>query len=708
MRALNKSKRKQKNTLIIAFILIAVFWTVLGDDYSLAQDSIELLNIQIKNIDSKTVKIEWLTNIETGGKIIYGKSSENFTNYLIDNSGLIKYHEMTIGNLEPEATYYFQIIASTNEERVYSLVQSFKTLEYHDEIAPIISNLEVPYRSGTLAVITWQTNEKGTSAVEFDEHKTYKKIVSSGSKIIDHQIILRNLTPNIRYYFRVYSIDKDNNKSNYFYKEFITLGNKAVDNEDLIISNLRPSSLGDSYTTDKTVIVSFKTNHYAKGYVKLGSYKKDLNYGLNHNLIFTELTPDKSYALYIKMSDIFNKNVEIKNLTIKTAKTPSIKIDSDPEASADQASVINLSNVSCSDGILSLSGYYGQYFNLPDNLSQINELEASGKAKETGWYDNKYLSFSRVDSNLNFAGYNFLPIKGGGLSNDPFYFSAYWRAILEVPETDIYEYKISVDNSGWVYLDNVLVTDMGKRLPFQTDNPKFNLTKGYHSLEIYFVERGPSGSYFDFILDNRIKVHPWLTDCSLLFGQGIGDTADGGTIVKGAEFFYYTPASTLLKTPDSPDIYAIVGNQRHYISSPASFREHGYSWADVKIVSWQELSGHPRARLIKSPNKSTIYYLYQRLENKWFKIAIPSPTAFISYSDNYWGNVIKVTQFDIDSYPNTKLIKTADDPAVYYLENNTKYFISEQVFASRNFRATEIVEVSRIHLDTYKTGLPLK
>jgi len=697
-----KVRGKQRN-YIIAIFLIAMFCIGLTD-YVFAQTGIEFLNIQVENIDGKTVKIKWSTNVATRGKIIYGKSSDDLNCYLIDGKGYLKYHEMLIGNLASEATYYFQIIASDNDERVYSFIRDFKTSEHHDKIAPKISDLRVAYVSGTVAVIEWRTDEEGTSVVEFDEHETYKKVAYSNYRITDHQIILRNLSPNIRYYIRVYSVDKDNNKSSYFLKEFTTYSSDQT-KEDLIISYLRPSGPDDSNISDTNVTVSFKTNHYAKGSVKLAkkghrTQTKNLDYGLNHQAVFNGLFSNSEYILSISIRDIFNKKAEVKNYIIKTAKTPPVKISPVIDVGADFLSL------PCSNEILSLSGYYGQYYNLLTNTPNISKNVPDAVGEATGWYDNKYLSFSRIDSNLDF-GNAFFPVDEG-LAGDPFYFSVYWRAILEVPVDDNYNYHVKSDDDSWVYIDNNLITDLRGIHKATGKSHDAHLTKGLHTLEIYFAERKQVHSYFSFTIDNQIKVHPWPTDCSFIFDQGISDIDDGKVVVKGIEFSYYTPASALYKTSDSPDIYAIANGQRHYISSPASFREHGYSWADIKTVSWPELSKYPRARLIKSPDSSTIYYLYQRPEGQWLKTAIPSPTAFVSYPGNFWGNVITVTQLDINSYPDVKLIRTADDPAVYYLENNVKYFISEQVFKQRDFSIPEIAEVSQVHLDTYKTGLPLK
>ena len=119
---------------------------------------------------------------------------------------------------------------------------------------------------------------------------------------------------------------------------------------------------------------------------------------------------------------------------------------------------------------------------------------------------------------------------------------------------------------------------------------------------------------------------------------------------------------------------------------------------------------HPRARLIKSPNSPTIHFLYQRPEDQWLKIDLNSPTVFVSYPENYWGNVITVNQFDVDSYPDVALIKTKTEDAVYFLdiERDTKHLITVDVFKRWGFNPYEIAEVNQVHIDSYLTGEILK
>jgi hypothetical protein len=165
----------------------------------------------------------------------------------------------------------------------------------------------------------------------------------------------------------------------------------------------------------------------------------------------------------------------------------------------------------------------------------------------------------------------------------------------------------------------------------------------------------------------------------------------------------------LVKTANSPDVYALYANGfRHYITSPTSFTNYGYDYNTIRTISRAELNKYPDARLLRTPEDATVYFLSTRPNRQWLKIALPSPTALVSYPNNYWGNVLVVDTIDITSYPTARVVKTANAPAVYLLQDNKRrLFLSGDVFTGLGYKWPEVLTISNEHLGTYLEGPPI-
>lgn len=698
---------KQLNTyLILVSLLISLMVLPVGVK---ADSDLQMLDISVEKLSGSSVKIKWRTDQSSTGTIRYGLEEYNLNAFITDNRPAT-WHEVTLGNLVGETTYYYQITASNSLSETNSFVRKFKTDEIKDSQAPNITNRDIPFIAGTLAVVTWDTNEAATTFLEYGRGESLTRSISSSKLLESHQVVIKGLSPGADYLVRYYSKDKQGNRSSVFESKFTTRTNDNIDQAGLMISDFRPNSLDDPNVGDTSLTISFKTNRWAKGRITLAASgvktkSQDLDYNTYHTAVLENLKPATKYNLTVYLTDVYGKKLEEK-YTIET-RTQNVSTNNITTSTQGTPQ----STVSSVDFGSSL-GYYGEYFNLRNDTPGVKIKIPTTGPIETGWYNSANFVFDRIDPNLKF-GCNFFPINSS-LPGDPHYFSVHWSAYLEVPLDGIYSYDIRSDDDSWVFIDGNLLTDLRGIHPSIKKSYKPVLSQGIHTLDIYYAERAPRHACMSFIMDDRITVRPRYSGFingsggsleSIAGGanSGLGDgiVGTGGVIVAGISNTVYTPSSGLFRTPQSPDVYTIMNSQRHYISSPGSFNTYAYRWEKIKTISRDGLEKYPRARLIKSPDKSTIYFLFQKPENKWLKIALNSPTVFVSYPSNYWGNVITVTEQDVVSYPEIKFIKTADNPQVYYLKNSVRHAISQIVFNREGYNPHEVAVVNQVHMDSY-------
>lgn len=155
-------------------------------------------------------------------------------------------------------------------------------------------------------------------------------------------------------------------------------------------------------------------------------------------------------------------------------------------------------------------GYYGEYFNLPYDHSDVEDgaYNLEGHTPyDVDWYDQEYLSFSRIDPRLDF-GEGFFPVDDG-FEGDPYYSAVHWSGKFHIAQLDDYPLYLKSDDDAWIYIDGELKVNMAgchsameARLPVVLD-------EGEHTIDIYYAERHTSYSYLDFHwLDGEIIVTP--------------------------------------------------------------------------------------------------------------------------------------------------------------------------------------------------------
>lgn len=211
------------STSIFVFLTIFLISSLgFASDKAKAQsDLLQITSIRFAAKDTSFI-VYWRTNLEATGVIKYGLTN-GFGSSVTDNV-LGKYHETTVGGLQSNTTYYFQLTATdANGYSVTSLVYDQVSLDVVPTDAPAVTNISANFVSGNLAQIVWKTPRDATSCVRYGFVMTsLDKSVCDGNMTKFHDVLLKNLARNSQYFYQVVSRDKYNNEQTSTYFTFST------------------------------------------------------------------------------------------------------------------------------------------------------------------------------------------------------------------------------------------------------------------------------------------------------------------------------------------------------------------------------------------------------------------------------------------------------------------------------------------------------
>ncbi len=175
---------------------------------------------------------------------------------------------------------------------------------------------------------------------------------------------------------------------------------------------------------------------------------------------------------------------------------------------------------------------------------------------------------------------------------------------------------------------------------------------------------------------------------------------------------------TLIKSPNDPQVYVIDSELKRPLTYLV-FISRGYNFANVKIIDQLEVNSYPRGEWYWPPDGTmvlisgnpTVYVMDQ-------KVVRPVTLFVFQQRQLSFSKVIKVTVDEFSHIPkpadlywlpplNGTLIKSAESPAIYIMENGFKRLLSYEAFTGRNYKFTNVKVLPQVEMNVIAEGLPL-
>lgn len=171
--------------------------------------------------------IQWTTDEESDSKVEWGLNKDKYGPNPVSSSEFVLVHNITLFDLTPSTTYHYRVRSmdnSPNANENVSVDYNFTTKPPADKKPPKIlagpSLLEVGEHTAT---IIWTTNEVSDSELHYGTTPNYGSIAKDSSLVIEHMMILMDLTPSTTYHYKVVSSDASDNSNQSGDHTFTTL-----------------------------------------------------------------------------------------------------------------------------------------------------------------------------------------------------------------------------------------------------------------------------------------------------------------------------------------------------------------------------------------------------------------------------------------------------------------------------------------------------
>jgi len=253
---------------------------------------------RVEHTDGSSAVIAWSTNVNSSTQVKYGTDPNNLTQTASAPWGGIT-HRITLKNLEPNKTYYYQVISgqaqgtgtgamsnvaqfqttaggaqsAQNQPQGQQTTQSGQPAQQSGQAqggqAEVVAG-PIPQKvSDTSAVIWWQTTQPTETILKYGtDRNNLSQTAQQPHGDQSHKVTLSNLQPDTQYYVSVQKPDGTERASGWFKTQSANWRNdRSVDiTQGPVIE----------YISDNQAVIAWSTNQKASSIVRYGTDPNNL------------------------------------------------------------------------------------------------------------------------------------------------------------------------------------------------------------------------------------------------------------------------------------------------------------------------------------------------------------------------------------------------------------------------------------------------
>jgi fibronectin type 3 domain-containing protein/N-acetylneuraminic acid mutarotase len=266
---------------------------------------------------ARSAKVTWATARQATSAVEYG-TTEDFGNTTGNSpTQLVTSHEVLLGNLNPDTTYYYRAIFLDEDGNTgVSPVFSFLT-----KPAPVVAGLSITDITLSSFWVSWESNVPSYGEVVYGTTQSFGGVVKEDAFFTTtHRVKLEGLASDTVQNFQISAVDQE---GNIFSSDIYTQSTLPLPKvSDVKLENkvgVDTPTLTVQFTTnvEATTIVRYKTDDSAE------KVYSGVDYSLDHQLVLDGLLPTKPYILKISGRDRYG-NESVQQLHTITTKSDTL------------------------------------------------------------------------------------------------------------------------------------------------------------------------------------------------------------------------------------------------------------------------------------------------------------------------------------------------------------------------------------------------